>query len=57
MPIVELGNQYKFNPFFARAAEQMKESGFDYYRGVRGDGNCFYRSAAIGFVTNLAVRK
>jgi uncharacterized ferredoxin-like protein len=56
LPIEELGKLYRFNPFFARAAKDMREAGFNVYRGVRGDGNCFYRSAAIGFVTNLAMK-
>jgi len=35
----------------------MKKAGFDFFRDVRGDGNCFYRSVAVGFITNLAMNR
>ena len=56
-PILDLGKKYQGTLHYAHAAEQMKEAGFDFFRDVRGDGNCFYRAVAVGFITNLAMTK
>jgi len=35
----------------------MHKAGFDFFRDVRGDGNCFYRAVAVGFITNLVMQR
>lgn len=35
--------------------EALKDAGFTHYRGVRGDGNCYYRSVIYQYIELLAV--
>ncbi len=35
--------------------ERQKE--FTHYRGVRGDGNCYYRSVAVGYMERLVLTR
>jgi len=53
----DLGNRYTGSSHYKYAAEQMHKAGFDFFRDVRGDGNCFYRAVAVGFITNLAMQR
>jgi len=43
--------------FFERVGTDLKKAGFDYFRVVRGDGNCYYRSVAVAWVTEMAVER
>jgi hypothetical protein len=33
----------------------LKEAGFSHWRGMRGDGNCYWRSAIFGFIEFLVI--
>lgn len=35
----------------------LEKEGFSHFRGVRGDGNCYYRSVANGYVEFLAMKR
>ena len=35
----------------------LKEGGFSHFRGVRGDGNSYYRSVAHGYIEFLTLQK
>jgi len=37
--------------FFDLVGKDLKKGGFDYFRIVRGDGNCYYRSVAVAWVS------
>ncbi|KRX09519.1 hypothetical protein PPERSA_12262 [Pseudocohnilembus persalinus] len=44
-------NEYK-EPKIIQAIQKMREN-CKYFRGIRGDGNCFYRAFGVGYVINL----
>jgi hypothetical protein len=48
---------YQGGLFSTQVSNQLKKAGFDYFRGVRGDGNCFYRSVAVGFITKIGMER
>jgi len=35
----------------------MQRKSFSYFRGVRGDGNCYYRSMGYGYVEKLVMTR
>jgi len=54
--IAGLAAKYPHSNHFLHVTQQLEKGGFDFFRDVRGDGNCFYRSVAVGFISNLAMR-
>ena len=55
LPIDELAKQYTGSDFFRCVVDQFKQEGFTHYRGVRGDGNCYYRSVSYSYIEKLAL--
>jgi len=55
--IAGLAAKYPHSNHFFHVSQQLEKGGFDFFRDVRGDGNCFYRSVAVGFISNLAMRR
>lgn len=47
--MVHLRNEYK-NPTIISKIEEFELQGFNQFRSIRGDGNCFYRSVATGLI-------
>jgi ubiquitin thioesterase protein OTUB1 len=45
-PLASLASQYEGAPTYLSKIEQLRKDGWKETRGVRGDGNCFYRGGA-----------
>lgn len=48
-----LSDEFRFNAAFTDKVRQLRELGYVGWRRVRGDGNCFYRAVAFGFLEQL----
>eukprot|EP00029_Vermamoeba_vermiformis_P004109 TRINITY_DN1463_c0_g3_i1.p1 TRINITY_DN1463_c0_g3~~TRINITY_DN1463_c0_g3_i1.p1 ORF type:complete len:564 (+),score=53.44 TRINITY_DN1463_c0_g3_i1:43-1692(+) len=47
--LMHLQSDYK-NPKIIAKIKGLEDQGFKYFRSIRGDGNCFYRSVATGLI-------
>lgn len=47
-------NSYQF---YKRACECLEEKNFKMWRSVRGDGNCYWRAVAFGYLEQIFVNE
>jgi len=48
-----LASEFKFNDAFVNKVQKLRAHGYDSWRRVRGDGNCFYRAVGFGLLEQL----
>ena len=53
MPIATFAEENKFSQFHKSSCERLQNEKFTHWRKIRGDGNCFYRAFAFGYLENL----
>eukprot|EP00440_Ansanella_granifera_P061704 gb/GFBE01066895.1/.p1 GENE.gb/GFBE01066895.1/~~gb/GFBE01066895.1/.p1 ORF type:complete len:339 (+),score=87.53 gb/GFBE01066895.1/:1-1017(+) len=46
----KLREEFKFNKSFGEKVKQLEKLGYDGWRRMRGDGNCFYRAVGFGLL-------
>jgi len=49
-PLTSLAEEFRHNASFVEKVRHLQSLGYDGWRRARGDGNCFYRSAAMGLL-------
>jgi len=49
-PLMTLSDEYHHPSFKSAIATLGSQHSFTHWRGVRGDGNCFYRAFAVGYL-------
>ncbi len=53
-PLLILKQEYTNNIIREKISNLSSDFGLKYYRGIRGDGNCFYRAVALVLTENLS---
>jgi len=48
-----LSNEFRFNKVFVEKVARLEKLGYNGWRRVRGDGNCFYRSVGFGMLEQI----
>ena len=48
-----LASEFRFNPRFVQKVDRLGQRGYEGWRRVRGDGNCFYRAVGFGLLEQL----
>jgi len=52
-PMSTLVHDFRFNTTFCEKVRKLEELGFNGWRRIRGDGNCFYRAVGFGLLEQL----
>lgn len=53
----ELSNEYKSEAIKQAIHHLEEDGGFTHFRGMRGDGNCYYRSVAFAYIEKIVLKK
>lgn len=53
LSLLELAKDFAHSPNHQRKIQQLHGEGFQHFRRVRGDGNCFYRAVAFAWIESL----
>lgn len=52
-PLETLADEFKFNVNFVAKVQRLSQEGYQGWRRVRGDGNCFYRAFGFALLERL----
>lgn len=50
-----LADEFRFNAKFGEKVSRLEEHGYDAWRRIRGDGNCFYRAVGFAILEELVM--
>uniref|UniRef100_A0A7S0AKS8 ubiquitinyl hydrolase 1 n=1 Tax=Pyrodinium bahamense TaxID=73915 RepID=A0A7S0AKS8_9DINO len=55
-PLSSLIDEFRYNAMFGEKIRHLQGLGYDGWRRVRGDGNCYYRAVGVGLLEYAANR-